>query len=670
MQNGDWAPDRHEFVDGVVVIKNSPAGVHGFKVTDGAWGDGHEYTDLDTACTSKGVEGGYGRDITFTTFKEQDITIYFDEVTRLICVTVDTERPQEFVDYYVIAGQPELMGVNWDANAEENMMTLVGDTAVLVKDSLQLAIGTYRFKVVMNGGKWIPEGTGNDSELKIEAAGLYSVVFTYILGAERATAFAIPIDVPVVESVYTVAGTPAELFGEEWNPALTANDMSLIVQDSMSFYVLPKYNVQLHAGKIEWKVAVNHGWEVSYGDYMNNNQNNVLSVPADGAYNVVFAFMPLGGGVGICQAEIMPVDTTVTSIYYLAGNKELTGYDWAPDSLAITQGAIVLENVPAGKHEFKITDGQWNTETDKTHEFTTLNPTCTSKGVYGGNGENIYFTTNKVQNVVIAIDDATKMICVVVDAVVPDTTAKKYYVAGTTNLLQNGDWAPDRHEFVDGVVVIKNSPAGVHGFKVTDGAWGDGHEFTALDTTCSSKGVTGGYGQNITFETFKEQDITIRFDAETKLICVTVDTEKPQEFVDYYIIAGDEKLLGKNWDCNAEENKMTVADGVATLVKESIDLAQGTYEFKVVKNGGLWIPDGMGNNSKLEIAETNTYKVTFTYVIGEDAASAVAEIINTAVDDIKVELDLNAPMYNVLGQQVGENYRGIVIQNGHKFLLW
>ena len=32
-------------------------------------------------------------------------------------------------------------------------------------------------------------------------------------------------------------------------------------------------------------------------------------------------------------------------------------------------------------------------------------------------------------------------------------------------------------------------------------------------------------------------------------------------------------------------------------------------------------------------------------------------------------LDLNAPMYDILGRQVNETYRGIVIQNGHKFIL-
>ena len=44
------------------------------------------------------------------------------------------------------------------------------------------------------------------------------------------------------------------------------------------------------------------------------------------------------------------------------------------------------------------------------------------------------------------------------------------------------------------------------------------------------------------------------------------------------------------------------------------------------------------------------------------------EEINTAVDMIKEEIDSDAPIYNILGQQVGKNYRGIVIKNGKKYL--
>lgn len=39
----------------------------------------------------------------------------------------------------------------------------------------------------------------------------------------------------------------------------------------------------------------------------------------------------------------------------------------------------------------------------------------------------------------------------------------------------------------------------------------------------------------------------------------------------------------------------------------------------------------------------------------------------TSVENI--ELDVNAPMFTILGQPVPANYKGIVIQNGHKFVV-
>ena len=43
--------------------------------------------------------------------------------------------------------------------------------------------------------------------------------------------------------------------------------------------------------------------------------------------------------------------------------------------------------------------------------------------------------------------------------------------------------------------------------------------------------------------------------------------------------------------------------------------------------------------------------------------------IPTGIDCIEnVELDVNAPMYNVAGQKVNANFKGIVLQNGKKFI--
>ena len=43
--------------------------------------------------------------------------------------------------------------------------------------------------------------------------------------------------------------------------------------------------------------------------------------------------------------------------------------------------------------------------------------------------------------------------------------------------------------------------------------------------------------------------------------------------------------------------------------------------------------------------------------------------VGTHVENVRPALDTDAPMYDVLGRQVDETFRGIIIQNGHKYLL-
>jgi hypothetical protein len=60
-----------------------------------------------------------------------------------------------------------------------------------------------------------------------------------------------------------------------------------------------------------------------------------------------------------------------------------------------------------------------------------------------------------------------------------------------------------------------------------------------------------------------------------------------------------------------------------------------------------------------------------TVVPAKKALTVVVGNQGTGVENIATEatLDLNAPMYDVLGRQVDKSYRGVVIQNGHVYLI-
>ena len=88
----------------------------------------------------------------------------------------------------------------------------------------------------------------------------------------------------------------------------------------------------------------------------------------------------------------------------------------------------------------------------------------------------------------------------------------------------------------------------------------------------------------------------------------------------------------------------------------------------IFKNGAGWNGDsnqseditGISKNTCLELT-AGAGKATYTII---DCDGTGVEDITTSTP----QLDITLPMYNVLGQKVNATYRGIVIQNGHKYL--
>ena len=56
----------------------------------------------------------------------------------------------------------------------------------------------------------------------------------------------------------------------------------------------------------------------------------------------------------------------------------------------------------------------------------------------------------------------------------------------------------------------------------------------------------------------------------------------------------------------------------------------------------------------------------------ENSKAVLVACDGTDVENVEIEnipaLNVNMPMYNILGQQVDKNYRGIIIQNGYKYV--
>lgn len=230
------------------------------------------------------------------------VTFRFDAETK--SVGVEAEKIGEAVipeKIWTIAGETALMGSDWKADDSANDMTKQEDgTFKLVKDSVALTANRgYMFKVVANHSWDINYGAdgmadGDNCTLTVEADSIYNVTFTFDPESKALTATAEPIVSeepiePVIEvDTWTIAGVTA-LCGSDWNPADTANDMTM---QADSTFVLVKENVTLVANtEYEFKVVGNHTWDINYGaDGVAYGANCFFTVEAAGVYTVTFTW--------------------------------------------------------------------------------------------------------------------------------------------------------------------------------------------------------------------------------------------------------------------------------------------------------------------------------------------------------------------------------------------
>ena len=181
--------------------------------------------------------------------------------------------------------------------------------------------------------------------------------------------------------------------------------------------------------------------------------------------------------------------------YSVAGSDSLCGSGWDPtdSNNQMTLNAEGLyekyyENVPAGTHEFKITNGSWEQNWG-------------ADGV--PNGANIAITNEQVQNVRITFNDVTFEIAVELIDIAP------YYVAGTDGLCGVGwdaGYAGNKMSLnAEGLYykTFQNVQAGTHECKITNGSWDQ------------NWGVGGANGGNYTFTTEEAHDVTITFNPDT-----------------------------------------------------------------------------------------------------------------------------------------------------------
>lgn len=144
----------------------------------------------------------------------------------------------------------------------------------------------------------------------------------------------------------------------------------------------------------------------------------------------------------------------------------------------------------------------------------------------------------------------------------------------------------------------------------------------------------------------------------------------PEPTEKIWTIAGESALCGEEWNPSNAANDMTKgADGIYRLTLTGVALEAQTYQFKVVADHSWNESYGEGDGNKtVTVDAAGTYDVTFTF--NADTKELNAQIqVSTGISSVKSNVSTNAAMFNLQGQRVTNNFRGIAIKNGRKVVV-
>ena len=187
-----------------------------------------------------------------------------------------------------------------------------------------------------------------------------------------------------------------------------------------------------------------------------------------------------------------------------------------------------------------------------------------------------------------------------------------YYVVG--NGTEDPSWVHGENWTVDaavnaldanGTITFTNVAGGKnYGFKITDGSWGSGHEFTTIDYENSDDPMYGGNGSDMGFTLSEAADVTISLvDGKVRLRAT-----KPLAYrSNYYYIAGNGSDARGTW-CN--QKNWNSKDAGSVLVDDQISftaLPAQWYEFKITN--GTW--DKLWGYSEINVATSSPMHKTY-----------------------------------------------------------
>lgn len=246
---------------------------------------------------------------------------------------------------YIVGGDPfggwntsDGMAMNDNGDGTFSVkVTLSGTNWFVFADGLTETAGDwdtfnteYRFgpttgsdQVVKLGEYTATQKQGNGSGAYQLACGTEPSEFTFTFDVENME-FIIEGSAEVAPdwTYVTVAGTPAAIFGTEWDPSNSENDM---VMNDEGLYVFDRYDVELPECNIEFKVVSNHDWGLAYP-----GENYQYYIEQGGLYDIHITFDTATHEVN-CMAELKGEPTPPEPIEALYILGEMNNMGWAPN---------------------------------------------------------------------------------------------------------------------------------------------------------------------------------------------------------------------------------------------------------------------------------------------------------------------------------------------------
>lgn len=223
---------------------------------------------------------------------------------------------------WVVSGNGTILnGETWNHTSEKNTMTQQADgTWQLVVSDAVLEKGTAYEWLVTDGTNWIKDGS-NNYKLTVSETAKYEITYTLAADAKSAQATTKKTgEAGEITHTYSLAGTPASVFGAEWSETATATDMKL---GTDGLYFWKAEGKALGAGsEVKFKVVVDHSWGLAYPA-----QDYVVAIEEDATYDLTFTFNASTKDVN-CILEKKGT-AVIEKTYIIAGSSEtLFGTSW------------------------------------------------------------------------------------------------------------------------------------------------------------------------------------------------------------------------------------------------------------------------------------------------------------------------------------------------------